>query len=70
MICPKCQVEFHPQTRYQFLGQNGNGKHGALYWQTCPKCKEFLVFLKETKDGNIVLGELQNSEALKIIYPN
>jgi hypothetical protein len=69
MKCPKCNISFHPQTSCEFLGKNGNGLYAALYWQKCPKCREFLVFIKETKDGNIVMGDLTESEDLNIIHP-
>ena len=48
MECPHCQVNFHPQMGNMWIGTNGNGKQGHLFWQICPRCKEFIVCLKES----------------------
>lgn len=51
------------------MGQNRAGIAGALYWQTCPVCDKFLVCLRESVDGNEVLGDLDNINCEMIIYP-
>jgi hypothetical protein len=50
------------------MGQNRAGVAGALYWQTCPVCDKFLVCVKESVDGNEVLGDLDNINYKMMIY--
>lgn len=69
MQCPNCKVNFHPQLKCQFMGQNRTGLAVALYWQTCPSCDKFIVCLKESSNGNDVLGNPENFNSGMIIYP-
>jgi hypothetical protein len=69
MECPNCKASFHPEPKYQFMGQNGSGLAAALYWQTCPDCDKFIVWIKESSNGNEVLGELKSFDHDMIIYP-
>lgn len=69
MQCPNCKVNFHPQIKYQYMGQNKAGLACALYWQTCPLCDKFIVYLKESSNGNEVLGDLENLNSVTVKYP-
>jgi hypothetical protein len=70
MQCPNCKIHFHPQTKYQYLGQNKKGMASAIYWQICPSCDEFIICIKKSSNGNQVLGDLQNLDSSVILYPN
>ncbi|MGA9150735.1 MAG: hypothetical protein WBZ36_09160 [Candidatus Nitrosopolaris sp.] len=67
--CPNCKINFHPQLKYAYMGQNRAGVAGALYWQTCPGCDKFLVCIRESIEGNEVLGDLDNINGELMIYP-
>jgi hypothetical protein len=49
---------------YYYIGINGKNKKGHLFWQTCPKCKEFIVCLKESDNIYVPQTELQDSDTL------
>ena len=58
------RIAFHPQVNYQLLGENKKRIRSAIYWQNCPNCDEFIVVMKQSSNGNDILGELE-----KISYP-
>jgi hypothetical protein len=51
------------------MGQNGKGIFAAIYWLKCPKCKEFIVCIKESSRGYEVLGNLKELNLQSVIYP-
>ena len=54
MECPKCKINFYPQTKCQYLGEN-HGEASAIYWQTCLGCEELVIILKKSTNANDVL---------------
>jgi hypothetical protein len=54
------KASFQLEPKYQFMGQNRSGLAAALYWQACPVCDKFIVCIKESSNGNEVLGELKS----------
>jgi hypothetical protein len=50
MECPSCETNFFPQMQSQHIGENGKGFYGILYWLNCPNCKEFIIYLKQTRN--------------------
>ena len=62
------------------IGENGKGFYGILYWQNCPRCKEFIIYLKQTRNrieataaltpnSSVFNGEEVGKEPAIILYP-
>ena len=80
MECPSCKINFHPQMQSLRIGENGKGFYGILYWQNCPSCKEFIIYLKQTRNrieataaltpnSSVFNGKEVGKEPAIILYP-
>jgi len=56
MLCPICQMNFHPQMNNVFIGKNGRNNGVFLYYQICPECKEPIIGIKESLKGEVYLN--------------
>ena len=46
------------------IGENGKEFYGILYWQNCPKCKEFIICLKQTRNRIEAIANASSSSSL------
>ncbi len=56
MLCPTCQMNFHPQMSNVFIGKNARNNGIFVYYQICPECKEPIVGIKESLKGEVYLN--------------
>jgi len=78
MQCPNCKISFYPQMQSRQIGENGKGFYGILYWQNCPKCKEFIICFKQTRnriEASITTNTIsefneRDIESATVLFPN
>jgi hypothetical protein len=64
MWCPYRNFNFHPEMRYYPVVLNGQGERGYVLWQTCYKCRKFVICLKQTKSLFEPPYEIDDSDIL------
>lgn len=57
MICPNCNVSFHPQMTSQRIGRNSRDITVYVFIQMCPECKEPVVGTREQKPDEILVND-------------
>ena len=67
MECPECDLHFFPNPQTRLLGKNKKGINAVFYFQNCPKCDEFIIYVRRDSGSHLIHEE--ELDSCKVIYP-